>query len=470
MNLRTSSKSSPSALPAIGENEFNSQSDASLLIPSAKGGVRLRTQVMLRWLAIAGQCAAILAVHFSLGFDLPVLPCLAAIAASAFLNIWLMFAYPTAHRLGKREAGLYHAYDLVQLAVLVYFTGGLENPFSLLFIVPVTISATTLPLVYTIALGALSLVFISGLAFYHEPLPWWPREILALPSLYIAGVWVSLGLGIVFIAAYAWRIAAEAARMSDALNATQAVLAKAQRLSALDGLAAAAAHELGTPLGTIALVANELKSELPANSAHREDIVLIAGQAERCREILARLSTQPEEGDAHFARVGLDVLIAELIEPYRGFGVQIETKLRPAREGDAIPFFLRRPDITYGLGNLIENAVDFAASRVVIEAAWTDSEVSITVNDDGPGIAAEVRDRLGEPYVTTRRFDSSAGTTEDHVGMGLGFFIAKTLLERSGARMRLGDETGQRKGASITISWLRPAPLSEGEDKATSLY
>lgn len=455
--------------PAIGDDALSPEPGALLLDGSGRGGMRLRTQLALRWLAIAGQSAAIFCVHVLLGFEVPLLPCVGAIIASAAFNIWLMFHHSSTHRLSKKEAALYHAYDLLQLAVLVYFTGGLENPFSLLFIVPVTISATALPLSYTIALGALSLILISSLAFFHEPLPWWPGRALIFPKLYIAGVWVSLVLGIVFIAAYAWRIVAEAARMSAALNATQAVLARAQRLSALDGLAAAAAHELGTPLGTIAVVANELKRELPPDSAHGEDIALLASQADRCREILARLSARPEAGDAHFAHLGLDVLIAEMIEPYRGLGIEIETRLRPLSEDVRPPQFLRRPDIIYGLGNLIENAVDFAQSRVIIDASWDAERVRVTVSDDGPGFSPDILDRLGEPYVTSRPVRTAFEGDDEHTGMGLGFFIAKTLLERAGGQLHISKQVGPQTGASITVTWSRPQALQASRDNTLQL-
>ena len=455
--------------PAIGDDALSPEPGALLLDGSGQKGMRLRTQLALRWLAIAGQSIAIFCVHVLLGFKVPLLPCVGAIIASAAFNIWLTFHHASTHRLSKKEAALYHAYDLLQLAVLVYFTGGLENPFSLLFIVPVTISATALPLSYTIALGALSLILISGLAFFHEPLPWWSGRALIFPKLYIAGVWVSLVLGIVFIAAYAWRIVAEAARMSAALNATQAVLARAQRLTALDGLAAAAAHELGTPLGTIAVVANELKRELPPDSAHGEDVALLASQADRCREILARLSARPEAGDAHFARLGLDVLIAEMIEPYQGLGIEIQTRLLPLSEDGRAPQFLRRPDIIYGLGNLIENAVDFAQSRVIIDASWDAEHVWVTVSDDGPGFSADILDRLGEPYVTSRPVRTAFEGDDEHTGMGLGFFIAKTLLERAGAQLHIAKQVGGQSGASITVTWPRPQAAQASRDNTLKL-
>ena len=262
------------------------------------GRVRLQTLVLLRWLAIAGQLVAVLLVTFWLQFPMPLGLCILAILASAGLNIFLTLRYRTTVRLPDWQAAVYFAIDLAQLAVLLFLTGGLQNPFALLFMAPVTISATTLSLRSTIALLLLSLVYVTSLAFFHMPLPWRPDEHFVVPDLYLIGNWVAISLGLAFMAAYAWRISQESKRMSAALSATQFVLARAQRLSALDGLAAAAAHELGTPLGTIALVAKELLRGGLTAEEMQEDLVLLASQAERCKEILGRLSREPKGEDA----------------------------------------------------------------------------------------------------------------------------------------------------------------------------
>ncbi|MFN0192871.1 MAG: ActS/PrrB/RegB family redox-sensitive histidine kinase [Aestuariivirga sp.] len=411
----------------------------------------LRTLVRLRWMAVIGQSVAVLGVYFGMGFPLPLGWCLAVIALSAWLNVFLAIRWPSSTRLTSRATALLLGYDILQLAALLYLTGGLENPFSFLFLVPVTVSATSLQLRWTLALSTFAFVCASILAFIHLPLPWSGSVPLSLPQIYVTGMWVAIVCGVVFSAIYARRIAEEARQMSTALTATELVLAREQRLSALDGLAAAAAHELGTPLATIALVAKELKRELPANGPHTEDIELLIGQASRCRDILARLANRDTPADDVYQQVKLTSLVEDLVAPLRGPDIEIDvhaTGIGPE------PVLRRNPAIGYGLGNILENAVDFAVATVIVRATWTSVDVKITVSDDGPGFQPGVFERLGDPFVTTRPGYGAGEADGGHQGMGLGFFIAKTLLERSGASVALANPG---KGAEISIVWPRPA-------------
>ncbi len=435
------------------------------------GRLRLQTLILLRWLAVGGQLAAVLFTAFVLNFDLPLELCLGAIAASAWLNIILALRYPAPRRLGETEAALYLAYDILQLAVLLYLTGGLENPFAFLFLVPVTISATTLSLRATIWLAALAFVAITLLGPFHLPLPWFAGEEVKLPPLWILGMWVALVLGLAFMAAYAFRVAREGRRMAAALSATQLVLAREQRLSALDGLAAAAAHELGTPLATITLVTKEMKRDAAPGTdpAMLEDLDLLHSQAERCRNILATLSMRSEAGDEMHARMSLAVLLDEAAGPFRDRGCDIAIELSPQSGADAgePPDFVRRTEILYALRNLIENAVAFAKSHVTVSARWWADTVEIAITDDGPGFSPDIIDQLGEPYVSTRRTvpgDHTPDSAVDGGGMGLGFFIAKTLVERSGARLIAANRTRGQRGAVVRLVWPRAmieAPRSE---------
>ena len=432
-----------------------SVSDAEL------GALRLRTLVRLRWMAVIGQTAAVLGVHVLLGFPLPLGFCLAVIALSAWLNIFLTIRWRKSVRLQTSHAGLLLAYDVFQLAMLLYLTGGLENPFAFLFLVPVTISATSLSLQWTLSLGATAFFCATFLAFSHWPLPWAPGQPMTLPDAYIAGMWAAIICGVVFSAIYARRIAEEGRQMSAALAATELVLAREQQFSALDGLAAAAAHELGTPLATIALVAKELKRELPAEGPYTEDIDLLISQTARCREILARLASRDAGDDEIYQRTKLLVMVEDLIAPLRGSDVAIAVSSPDGGESPAAaaePVFRRNPAIAYGLGNLLENAVDFAETLVEIEARWTASQVAITVRDDGPGFRQDVFDRLGDPFVTTRPgYGEETGEPGRHDGMGLGFFIAKTLLERSGATVSLANRPAPAHGAVVQVRWPRTA-------------
>lgn len=430
------------------------------------GRVRLQTLVLLRWLAIAGQLAAILFVYSVLDFQLPLGFCVTAIAASAWLNVFLTIWYRSTVRLAEWQTAALFAFDLLQLAALLYLTGGLENPFTLLFMVPVTISATTLSLRSTLLLLALAMVCVTLLGFFHEPLPWSADQEFHLPELYLVGIWGAVLLGLGFLAAYAWRIAQESRRMSAALSATQLVLARAQRLSALDGLAAAAAHELGTPLATISLVTKELQKEAAFDPRIRDDVILLHSQAERCKEILSRLTTRPEQDDMVYSRLPLHVLLEEVAQPYRGGGIEFDIRVKTAESTGPEPKILRRPEMLYGLGNIVENAADFARQRVTMTARYDADRLYLMVTDDGPGFLPDMMERLGEPYVTSRPRGREDDVAREHMGehmegagegMGLGFFIAKTLMERTGALVEIANRQDGQSGAVVTIEWPRAA-------------
>jgi two-component system, sensor histidine kinase RegB len=416
--------------------------------------VRLDTLVRLRWLAVIGQTITVLVVYWGLDFELPVWACLAVIALAAWLNIAVRIRFPAMQRLEPERAAWLLAFDTAELAVLLFLTGGLQNPFAFLFLGPVLISATALPPRMTLMLGCFAIGCATLLIFVHGPLPWDNDIPLELPSIYVTGVWLSILLAIGFIGLHAWEITEDSRQLADALAATELVLAREQHLSQLDGLAAAAAHELGTPLSTITLIAKELELSIKPDSEHAEDVRLLSEQAKRCRTILGKL-TELSSGEP-FDRMKLSTLIEEVIAPHRNFGVAINVAL--AANGFAEPIGGRNPAILYGLGNLVENAVDFAKERVEVAASWNGQDVNVTISDDGPGFAAEIMERIGEPYVTThrRKHPSIDGETPAHAsGMGLGFFIAKTLLERSGATLDFENRPSPEHGALVHVRWER---------------
>jgi two-component system sensor histidine kinase RegB len=427
--------------------------------------VRLDTLIRLRWLAVFGQFAAVLVVHFGLEFEVPIWACIAVIALAALLNVGLRMSFRQTQWLEPDRAAWLLAFDTAELAALLYLTGGLENPFSFLLLGPVLISATALPPRMTLLIGTFAMFCATVLVFLHYDLPWDSEDPLELPEIYMVGVWLSILLAIGYIGVYTWQVAEEARQLSDALAATELVLAREQHLSQLDGLAAAAAHELGTPLSTITVVVREIERALEANSPHADDVKLLREQAQRCREILAKIAELPT-GEP-FDQTPLSALIEEAVAPHRNFGIVIGVAYPANRATE--PVGARNPAIRYGLGNLIENAVDFAHSRVEISAQWTADAVSITISDDGPGFASEIVDRIGAPYVTHRRPEvrSPEGDEDAVFGLGLGFFIAKTLLERSGAKLSLINQAPPLHGAAVTVTWnraeferpLAPSPL-----------
>ena len=418
--------------------------------------LKLDTLVRLRWLAVTGQCLAVALVHFELGFELPFAACLGVIAAAAAINLWLRVRRPASHRLGDDGATALLAFDVVQLAILLYLTGGLQNPFAILFLAPVLISATALPPQRTLGLGLLAMLCATLLAFAHRKLPWAEDAGLELPRLYVGGIWTAILLGIAFTGAFAYRIAEEARQLSQALAATELVLAREQHISQLDGLAAAAAHELGTPLATIALVAKELDLQAAPGSPMAEDTHLLREQVDRCRVILSKLTSLDDEQGGFLERMTLRLLIEDVAGPQRHFDMEIHVDC--SGEGPE-PVTRRSPGLIYGLGNLVDNAADFAESRIDIVSRWSPDQVWIEIRDDGPGFAPEVLLRVGEPYVTTR--GRTRASDEGASGLGLGLFIAKTLIERSGAQLVLTNVVAPGHGAVARIAWPRSAFIDE---------
>ena len=416
----------------------------------ARRGLRLRTLVLLRWAALGGQLVGVLWTRFVLGFDLPLTACLLVIGLSGWANLSVALAWPGSRLAGRREAVAQLTFDILQLSVLLGLTGGLQNPFALMLIAPVTVGAATLGFREAAFLCSLAILAAVVLTFVAAPLPWRAGEPFIVPPLFRIGLLVAQVAGIVFTAAYAWQASAEAARMELALAATQAVLAREQRLSALGGLAAAAAHELGTPLATIQVVAKEMARSAPEGTPFHEDVQLLLGQAERCREILRKLSRTPDAGDAHHARMSLTQLLDEVVEPHSSGAVLINTEVS-CTPGASILEVRRMPEVLHALSAFVENAADFAESAVEVTAHYDAERLMIEVRDDGPGFAPEVIARLGEPYVTTR--SQGEGSRSHHHGMGLGFFIAKTLLERTGAQVEFRN--ARSGGAVVAARWRR---------------
>ncbi len=456
-------------------------------LPRRGRGLSLKTLIILRWLAILGQTATIAVAIQWLHFDLPLGACAVVIGLSVVVNLMAMarLRRADAHLPDGRLTARHLGFDILQLSALLALTGGLENPFCVLLVAPVTVAAASLPGRQAVLLGLMVLLAVSAMFFWSLPLPWRAGTHLQLPMLYHLGTGLALCTGVVFTAAYAWRVAADAEKLELALATTQDVLQREQRLAALGGLAAAAAHELGTPLATIQVVAKEMLRAADADGPEAEDARLILQQADRCRHILRSLSQTPEDGDALYASVELKSLLAEVVEPHRGFdlAMQVET----VDEGAGLQV-RRLPEVVHGLSALVENAADFAASRVQVIATVEADAITVEVVDDGPGFSPEILPRLGEPWVTSRpqgkarralakqlreaasrpHLDRAADISPSQGGMGLGFFIAQTLLERTGGRVETGQGDGGpggNRGARVTIRW--PRALLAAPEAAT---
>lgn len=438
--------------------------------------VRLRTLTVLRWVAIAGQIAALTVAARYFDLTLPWGLCTVAVGASVALNIGIMLVFPINTRLADHEAMLMLLFDLTQMVFLVGVTGGLSNPFALLVLVPVTISASALELKSTVFLGGLAVQLVTAIAFIYKPLRFTGGATLSLPVQFEMGFWLAIVTGTIFLAVYSRRIAVEMRAMSDALLAAQMALAREQKLTDLGGVVAAAAHELGTPLATIKMVATELIDELAGQQSLQEDAMLIRAQADRCRDILRSMGRVGKD-DLHLRQAPLIAVVREAAEPHmaRGKTVRIIDHVGIAFQ----PAILRRPEIIHGIRNLIQNAVDFAASTVWVDLEWTAGQIRIRIVDDGAGFPPQLIQRIGDPFVRQRREPQQDAHRPEYEGMGLGLFIAKTLLERSGATLTFANATDpfltpserpERCGAVVEVIWpeaaLRaPADLVTGENR-----
>ncbi len=421
--------------------------------------VPLRTLTVLRWLAIAGQVAALVVAVHVLSLDIATGAASLAIGASVVVNLVATFTAPRTRRLTEREASLLLVFDILQLGLLLALTGGLNNPFAVLLLAPVTIAASVLHLRTTLVLGGLTLAVITGIGPWNVPVMT-PEGPLETPRLFLWGFWVALMIGVGFLGLYARSVTAEISAMGEALGATQLALDRAQQLSALDGVVAAAAHELGTPLATIKLVSGEMIEELRGRTdlqALLEDAELLHAQADRCRDIL-RAMGRAGRRDSYLDRALFEAVLREAAEPHLERGKEVEILVADGRQ----PEIPRRPEIVHGLRNLVQNAVDFAASRVEIRLDWTAERLSVRIRDDGPGFEPALLDRIGDPFMRGRTPVRSpepdeAGPRPGYEGMGLGLFIAKTLLERTGARLTFANDAGG--GAVVVVVW-PPATLA----------
>ena len=447
------------------ENAQMAEPNLSILKGRDRGNwIRLRTIILLRWGAITGQLSALMVANQAYGLELEYALCLLVVGVSVIGNLIAMFIFPENKRLSETENLLMVMFDLLQLSLLLYLTGGLNNPFSVLILGPVVISANVLTMRSTIFLGMTAIAAVTILSSAHLPLRSADGTVLQVPEIFIFGNWVSIVIAVVFLSIYSRRVTVEMHTMSDALQATQMALSREQRLTDLGGVVAAAAHELGTPLATIKLTSAELVEELDDRPDLAEDARLIRDQADRCRDILRSMGRAGKD-DLHLHQAPLIAVLEEAAEPHRDRGKDVLFELRPA-ETDATtqPAILRRPEIIHGLRNLVQNAVDFAQSKVWIEVEWDEKRISIRIMDDGRGFPQQLLGRIGDPFMRRRRDATPSARRPEYEGMGLGLFIAKTLLERTGAELSFANghdpflapsEHPERCGAIVEVIWPR---------------
>ncbi len=439
--------------------------------------IKLRTLITLRWVAVAGQIIAIFIAETFFDLAIELGACAVAIGLSIIANIVSISIYPQNKRLSEREAVMMLLFDTAQVSALIFLTGGLNNPFAMLIAAPVTVAATALSLRATLLVGASAIAVTSLLTNTFTPLTTNAGTVLSMPDVFVFGLWVAIVTLITFTAAFNRRVSSETQSMSQALLAAQMALAREQKLTDLGGVIAAAAHELGTPLATIKLVSSEMARELDDGSEMFEDAVLIREQADRCRDILHSMGRAGKD-DVHVHQAPLEAVISEAAEPHQNRGKHVTVTMRPAPglSGEQ-PTVLRRPELINGLRNLSQNAVDFAATSVWIEAVWDEARIRVRIIDDGSGYPPHLLGKIGDPFIRKRRSARDARRPE-YEGMGLGLFIAKTLLERTGALLDFvnGRETytgtaieGKKLGAIVVVEWRRNAEGLEADHRLPAL-
>ena len=403
-----------------------------------------KTLIILRWIAILGQFIAINIVYFYLDLDFPIKVAHLIIFIGFLTNLFLQFRVKSI-QVKDFNASIFLFYDLIQLSLLLYLTGGISNPFTILMIIPTIVSSTFLSMGTTIILGCVTMIFLFLLTIFHYPLPGIHDQSVTFPKLYLAGYFIAIIIGLVFLSYFGIRFSGESKRRSDATSQLQQLIAKEYELESLGGQAAAAAHSLGTPLATINVVASELKKELGKNNEHSKDIDLLISQTKRCGEILKKISKKQIKDDEFFSKTKLEDLLQEIVSSFKETSSKnIVLKLDNDKNKISIQ---RSPEMIYGLRNFIGNAVKFSKNKVELILASNKKTVEILIKDNGPGFPMDVIELLGEPYIKSR-----SNKIKDNAGTGLGTFLGKTLLERRGAKISFYNNK-ENKGAVVKINW-----------------
>lgn len=411
-------------------------------------GIRVKTLVNLRWIAVLGQTITCLIVHYFLNFELPWTEVSLTIIALAISNFALYPGYSINNRLNETSTTFVIAADIIQLALMIFFTGGLSNPFVVLFLTHIAITVTSLPIRSTSILIILTIFLITILAFFNYPLVNENLD-LTIPLIFIIGMWISLFVTILFLTFYAGGLTDDSRKTSAALKIAEDLLVNEKNLSSLDGLAAAAAHHLGTPLGTISLIANELKNEIDMPDSAKKDLIILSDEVEKCKAILGSLGEKPSSDDDLITKIELQALLEELGELIKAKGIEFLINFQSNDPNLKKFLLLRRSELLLGLSNIVENAADFTSSIVELNVNYNNENIELKIQDNGKGFSNTILNRLGDPYVSSR--SSSIQKDDEGSGLGLGFFISKTLLERLGIKITAYNRPPPETGAIVSV-------------------
>ena len=401
------------------------------------------TVVILRWIALIGQLMTIYIVHFFIKFDLPLIFCSLTIFFGGVTNIFIQFRLKK-NQLNNTESTILLFYDVIQLSVLLYLTGGVTNPFIVFLIVPAIISSTLLNLSSTFFLLIITVIALLLLTFNYFPLPSEGDLHFHVPDFYIFSIPTSLVIILIFLTYFGFRFGYEARKRGDALSRLELVLAKEQELESIGHQAAAAAHSLGTPLSTITVIATELKKENYKDKSLTKDIDILLEQAKKCGDILKKISQNKIVNDEYVTNISLQDLLYEIAKSFDEI-TEKKIKLNTTETNKRIPI-KRSPEITYGIRNFVGNAVKFSKKEININLVSNDKETKIQIFDDGPGFPDDILKFIGEPYITTK-----SKKLKRKSGLGLGTFIGKTLLERKKAVIEFSKSN--LGGALVEITW-----------------
>ena len=413
---------------------------------TSKDNIQLdkRTLVILRWIAIIGQYLTISIVYFVLKFELPFFYCSTIILIGILTNFYLQFKFKK-NQLNNFTSTFFLFYDLIQLSLLLYLTGGVTNPFTILLIVPAIVSSTFLTLRSTINLSFITIIILILLTINHLPLPHSGELHFHVPDIYLYAVPIAIIIGLTFLTYFGVRFGIESRKRTEALNKLELILAKEHELESIGLQAAAAAHSLGTPLSTITVIARELEKEIGNNPKYSKDIDLLLSETKRCSDILKDLSKDQLEEDSFLSDIKIEELLSAIV---RSFTEISEKKISLLVEQNKLnPQIERTLEITYGLRNFIGNAVKYSNSSVDVILESSNKITEVKVCDDGPGFSEDILNVLGEPYIRSKNKIISSKS-----GLGLGTFIGKTLLERMKANVSF-DKCPKINGAMVTIKW-----------------
>jgi len=413
---------------------------------TSKDNIQLdkKTLVILRWIALVGQYLTIITVYFVFKFELHFFYCSLIISFGILTNVYLQFKFKK-NQLNNFASTSFLFYDLIQLSLLLYLTGGIKNPFAILLIVPAIVSSTFLNLKSTINLSIITIIILIVLTVFNLPLPHRGELHFHVPDTYLYALPIAIIITLIFLTYFGVRFGIESRKRTEALNKLELILAKEHELESIGLQAAAAAHSLGTPLSTINVVARELEKEIGHNPKYSKDIDLLLSQTRRCSEILRNLSKDKFKEDNFLSDIKIEELIVEII---RSFTEISEKKLSLFSEKNKLnPQIGRTLEITYGLRNFVGNAVKYSNSKVDISLESNNTITIVKVCDDGPGFSEDILNILGEPYIRSKNKIISSKS-----GLGLGTFIGKTLLERMKARVNF-SKCPSLKGAMVSIEW-----------------